>query len=146
MPKTITSSATFPASPRTLYRMFLSSKEHGAACGADARIAPRVGGTFSIFGGTLTGRTLLLKPGRMIVQSWHSSSFKPNDPDSVLVLTFSGDAERGTISLVHVNVPDHNAQGVKEGWPSYYWKPWAAYLARPARGTSKRSVGKKRRR
>lgn len=145
MAKTITSSATFPASPRTLYRMFLSSKEHAAACGGGtARIAPRVGGTFSIFGGSLTGRTLLLKPGRMIVQAWRSSAFKPGDADSVLVLTFSGDAKRGKISLVHVNVPDHDARGVKQGWPAYYWKPWAAYLARPAKG-GKRKGGKKRR-
>ncbi len=146
MAKTIASAATFPASPRTLYRMFLSSKEHAAACGGgDARIAPRVGGTFSLFGGSLSGRTLLLKPGRMIVQAWRSSAFRPDDPDSVLVLTFSGDAKRGKISLVHVNVPDHDAQGVRKGWPAYYWKPWAAYLAKPARGTAKRKGAKKRR-
>jgi activator of HSP90 ATPase len=144
MPKTVTSAATLPASPRTLYRMFLSSKEHGAACGADARIAPRVGGTFSIFGGSLSGRTLLLKPGRMIVQAWRSTSFRPGDEDSVLVLTFSGDAKRGKISLVHVNVPDHDAQGVKSGWQDFYWKPWSAYLARPARA-GKRKGGRKRR-
>ena len=129
MAQNIVQTAAFPASPQTLYRMFLSSKEHGAACGgAPARIAPRVGGTFSIFDGSLTGRTLLLKPGRMIVQAWRSSAFKPTDPDSILVLTFDGDAKRGTISMVHAQVPDHDAAGVRKGWPAYYWGPWKAYL------------------
>ncbi|MBI4082267.1 MAG: SRPBCC domain-containing protein [Candidatus Lambdaproteobacteria bacterium] len=131
MAKTVTSSAAFPASPRTLYRMFLDAGEHGAAIGASARIRPRVGGSFSIWEGQLTGRTLLLKPGRMIVQSWRSSTFRADDPDSILVLTFSGDARQGRISLVHVNVPDHDAAGVKQGWSRYYWKPWQAYLAAP---------------
>ena len=135
MAKTIIQSAAFPASPKTLYRMFLSSKEHAAACGGGtARIVPRVGGTFSIFDGTLTGRTLLLKPGRMIVQAWRSSTFKPNDPDSILILTFDGDAKRGTVSMVHANVPDHDAAGIRSGWPAYYWRPWKAYLEKGAAG------------
>jgi activator of HSP90 ATPase len=134
MAKTITQSATFPASPKTLYRMFLGSKEHSAATGGKARIAPRVGGKFTAWGGSLWGRTLLLKPGKMIVQSWRSSSFNSDDPDSVLVLSFSGDAKQGKISMVHVNVPDHDAQGVKEGWVAYYWKPWSVYLAKLEQG------------
>jgi activator of HSP90 ATPase len=138
MAKTITQSVSFPASPKTLYRMFLSSKEHGAACGgAQARIVPRVGGTFSIWDGQLTGRTLLLKPGRMIVQAWRSTGFKPTDPDSILILTFDGDAKRGTLSMVHANVPDHDAEGVRSGWPSYYWRPWKSYLEAQAAGRVK---------
>ena len=129
MAKTITQSASFPTSPKTLYRMFLNSKEHSAACGGgSARISPRVGGSFTIFDGSLWGKTLLLKPGKLIVQAWRSSNFKPTDPDSILILTFCGDAKRGTISMVHANVPDQDYKGVREGWPAYYWVPWKAYL------------------
>ncbi len=134
MPKTITQSATFPASPQTLYRMFLSSKEHSAACGGKAVISPKVGGKFTAWDGALWGRTLYLKPGKMIVQSWRSAGFKPADADSVLILTFSGDKKRGKISMVHANVSDQDAKGVATGWPHYYWKPWAAYLDRQAMG------------
>jgi activator of HSP90 ATPase len=142
MAKTVTSSATFPASPRTLYRMFLDSKEHGAAIGAAARIQPRVGGSFSVWDGQLTGRTLLLKPGKMIVQAWRSGAFHGDDPDSILVLTFSGDAKQGRIALVHVNVPDHDVAGVKQGWSEYYWKPWQAYLA-ARKGKPRRTPARK---
>lgn len=144
MAKNIVQTATFPASPQTLYRMFLSSKEHSAACGGPARITPRVGGKFTAWGGALWGRTLLLKPGKMIVQSWRSTGFKPSDPDSILILRFSGDARRGTISMIHANVPESDAKGVTSGWPLYYWKPWAKYLAQKTMGKGK--SGKKSRR
>lgn len=129
MAKNIVQQATFPVSPRTLYTMFLSSEEHSAACGGKAKIDPRVGGKFTAWDGSLWGRTLLLNPGKMIVQSWRSTGFKPNDEDSILILKFSGNANRGTISMIHANVPESDAKGVTSGWPLYYWKPWAKYLA-----------------
>ena len=30
--------------------------------------------------------------------------------------------------MIHANVPDFETTGVKEGWNSYYWKPWKAYI------------------
>ena len=145
MAKNIVQAVTFPVSPQTLYRMFLSSKEHSAACGGEARIAPRVGGKFTAWGGALWGRTLLLKPGKLIVQSWRSTGFKPGDSDSILILNFSGDAKRGRITMVHANLPESDAKGVTKGWPMYYWKPWAAYLDKKSSQTGKAGRGRKRR-
>ena len=145
MKRVIEQVASFPnVTPADLYELFMDSTKHSAATGMPAKVRRKVGGKWSAFGGMILGKTLALVPNRMIVQAWRSSAFKPGDADSVLVLTFSGDAKRGKISLVHVNVPDHDARGVKQGWPAYYWKPWAAYLARPAKG-GKRKGGKKRR-
>ncbi len=50
-------------------------------------------------------------------------------PDSILILGFSKAARGGRIALVHVNVPEYDHKGVREGWPKYYWKPWNAYIA-----------------
>ena len=137
MAKNIVQQATFPVSPQTLYKMFLDSKEHSAACGGKAKISPRVGGKFTAWDGSLWGRTLLLNPGKMIVQSWRSTGFKASDPDSILILKFSGDAKHGTISMIHANVPESDAKGVTSGWPLYYWKPWAKYLESRADGKGK---------
>lgn len=145
MAKNIVQSVTFPASPQTLYRMFLSSKEHSAACGGAARIVPRVGGKFTAWEGSLWGRTLLLKPGKLIVQSWRSTGFRPSDPDSILILNFSGDAQRGRITMVHANLPESDAKGVTKGWPLYYWKPWAAYLNKKQGKAGQAKRGGKRR-
>ena len=36
----------------------------------------------------------------------------------------------GRIDLMHVNVADHDVEGVSEGWKKYYWDPWRAYLSK----------------
>ncbi len=54
------------------------------------------------------------------------------------MLTFSK-TENGTqIDLVHVNVPEHDHDGVTNGWETYYWKPWRAYLAQRTRRAAAR--------
>ncbi len=40
------------------------------------------------------------------------------------------EGKAGRIELVHVNVADHDLEGVNEGWEKYYWKPWREYLLR----------------
>jgi hypothetical protein len=66
----------------------------------------------------------------LIVQSWRSTHFSDDDPDSTLILTFTPLGETGRIDLVHLDVPDQDYQGVIDGWEAYYWTPWRRYLAR----------------
>jgi activator of HSP90 ATPase len=145
MAKTIHSVGTFPASPKLLFDIFMTSRLHAAATGAPGTISPKVGGSFSLFGGALKGKTIHLVKNKLVVQTWRSSAFKSTDPDSILVIRFSGDAKRGRMELVHVNVPDHDAKGVTDGWRSYYWNNWAQYLKRQASGkSSAKGRGKRR--
>ncbi len=130
MPKAIQQSVRLRATPQQLYDTFLDSKIHAAITGAPAKISRKVGGRFTAHGGMLQGRNLLLLPGRMIVQSWRSMHFKPADPDSILILTFTARPGGGQIELVHACVPEHDHKGVREGWPKYYWKPWKDYLTK----------------
>ena len=81
----------------------------------------------------LRGRNLLIVPGKMIVQAWRSNHWKKNDADSILILTFSRAGSGGRVDLVHANVPEHDHEGVTEGWKKYYWKPWRSYLAASSR-------------
>ncbi len=118
----------FAVSPASLFRLYLDSRQHSAATHARAVVSKRVGGRFSAFDGTITGRMLQIVPNRLIVQSWRAKHWKRTDLDSILVLAF-GKTERGArIDLVHVNVPEHDHDGVTNGWETYYWKPWRAYL------------------
>jgi len=126
----IRQSIVLKAPPAALFDAFLDSKKHSQITGAPARVSRRAGGRFTAFGGALSGRNLLLVPGRMIVQAWRSTQFKTSDPDSILVLTFSKAAGGSRIDLVHVNVPAHDHKGVTKGWPKYYWAPWKSHLAR----------------
>jgi activator of HSP90 ATPase len=130
MAKIVKQSVTLPASAKTLYAMYLNPKHHGAIAGGKVVISAKPGSKFQAFGGMLNGTMLQTLPGSLIVQAWRSGAFKKSDPDSTLVLRFmpagSGEAR---IDLIHVNVPDHDYNGVSKGWKKYYWRPWRKYLA-----------------
>ena len=109
--------------------MYLDPKVHGAITGAKVQIGKRIGARFSAFGGALSGRTLAIELGTLIVQSWRSSEFKSTDPDSTLVLLFTPKGTHGRIDLIHLDVPDQDYDGVTKGWRKYYWTPWRRYLS-----------------
>lgn len=117
------------ANPRELFNTFLDSRKHTALTGAPAKIGKRVGAAFTAFAGQVSGRTLLIVPGRLIVQSWRSKGWKASDSDSILMLEFSKTKGGGRIDLVHVGVPQHDRGGVTVGWKKYYWVPWKRRLA-----------------
>jgi len=133
MTKAIQQSVKFNASPEQLYEMYMDSKAHSASTGMPARIGRKVGTSFTAFGGMLEGKTLMLMPGKAVVQAWRSGAWNKTDPDSILVLTFTRDGTGGRVNLAHVNVPGHDHQGVTKGWAKYYWNPWRKYLKATAR-------------
>lgn len=135
MTPAIQQSVEFPASPETLFELYLDSKKHSAATGSKARLGRKAGQKFTAFEGMLEGKNLLVIPNKLIVQAWRSTGWKKADPDSILILSFSRPANAGKnknvgqVDLVHVNVPEYDHAGVTKGWDQFYWTPWQAYLA-----------------
>jgi len=119
---------TLPAAADALFEMYITPSGHAAITGMPAAIGEKPGSEFQAFDGQLTGTILEVVSPTLIVQSWRSTQFKPDDPDSTLILSFTPDGTGGRIDLIHLDVPDHDFQGVTEGWPKYYWAPWRAYL------------------
>lgn len=108
--------------------MYLDAEAHAAFTGSPVTISPRAGAAFSAFDGVITGSILQVVPKRMIVQSWRSPHWGPEDLDSTLILTFLPDEGGGRIELVQTNVVEKDFAGVCHGWEKYYWTPWRAYL------------------
>ncbi|MGH8676831.1 MAG: SRPBCC domain-containing protein [Burkholderiales bacterium] len=108
-----------PAPPERLYEMYLDSSLHAEFTGAPVTIGSTPGAEFRAFGDMLSGRMLHTSPKRLIVQSWRAFHWKPQDLDSILILTFWPDPAGGRIDLMHVNVADHDVEGVSEGWKKY---------------------------
>lgn len=129
MPHLIHQRVTLPASPATLFNIYLDSRKHGAAIGDRVSISRKVGARFTVFNGGLRGCNLLIVPNRMIVQSWRATSWKKGDPDSILILLFSKAGRGGRIELLQANVPAHTHTLIKNGWPKHYWMSWKKYLA-----------------
>ena len=130
MARTIQLAASLPASPDRLFDMYLDPVAHAAFTGAPVTIAATPGSAFSAFDGVLTGTILHVVPKRLVVQTWRSPHWGPDDLDSTLILTFVPERDGGRIELTHVNVVDSDFAGVSHGWERFYWTPWRAYLAR----------------
>ena len=129
MRNVIRQSVVLPAPAKTLFEMYLDPASHQAITGAPVDIGDERGSKFKAFDGALTGTMLeVLKP-RLIIQSWRSNVFKAEDPDSTLILSFTPEGNEGRIDLIHIDVPEHDYDGVTQGWEKYYWTPWRVYLA-----------------
>jgi activator of HSP90 ATPase len=125
----IKQSIVLPASAETLYAMYLDPARHAEITGAPVIISPESGSPFRAFGGRLSGTMLSVIPPRLVVQSWRSVHFNQDDPDSTLILAFDPEGNNGRIDLVHIDVPEHDYQGVTQGWQTHYWEPWRRYLS-----------------
>ncbi|MBT3273265.1 MAG: hypothetical protein HN368_08935 [Spirochaetales bacterium] len=128
MPVTIKQKVKFTVPPGKLYRFYTDSKLHSELIGGKARISTEAGASFSAYGGSLKGKTLLAKKNSMFVQTWRSSDWPKEDMDSVLILIFRPIDTGTELEMIHANVPDSDAADVKNGWNQYYWNPWKAYI------------------
>ena len=75
-------SEVIPATPQRIFSAWMDSAEHSAFTGDEAIVVPEVGGEHQSAGGYIKGRTLELNEGSRIVQSWRTTEFPPESPDS----------------------------------------------------------------
>ncbi len=129
MPRPIRQHVVLPSTAAELFDAYTNPAKHSAITGAPVTIGPNPGDKFEAFNGALSGKIIATIAPSLIVQTWRSTAFNESDPDSILILSFSDTGEGGRIDLIHVGVPDHDHDGVTEGWPSHYWNPWRDYLA-----------------
>lgn len=128
MARTIEQTVEFSGvTPERLFELYADPRQHAAAIGGPVEMEPRPDGRFSALGG-LTGRTLLIEPPRLIVQTWRANVWRPDEADSVLILAFASTPAGAHVQLVQANVPDHLYQTIEDGWPRHYWSKWSAYL------------------
>jgi activator of HSP90 ATPase len=126
-------SDTIPSTPHETYEAWMSSEGHSAMTGAVAQVDPRVGGAHSAWDGYITGRTVALEPGRRIVQTWRTSDFADEQPDSQIEVLLEP-VEGGTrLTIRHTNVPDGQSGYEQGGWQESYFNPMRAYFTDTAR-------------
>jgi len=123
MPKTVEHILKFPIAPAELYDHYMDSKKHAAMIGSKAVVSRKVGGRFSAFDGYCFGRNLVLVPGRLIVQTWRASNWRKGNLDSLFMMEISKAPGGCRLHLVHANLPDREAPGIRKGWLEHYWTP-----------------------
>jgi activator of HSP90 ATPase len=74
------------------------------------------------------GKNLTLEPGRRIVQSWRTTKFARQDPDSQIEVLLEPVVGGTRITLHHTNVPDGHAGYQDGGWREHYFEPMKRYF------------------
>jgi activator of HSP90 ATPase len=121
--------AVLSASPERLYNAWLDSGEHSHFTGGKAEIDARPGGAFTAWDGYIQGVTLELEPFKRIVQSWRTTDFPDDCPDSRLEVVFRQVKNGTEMQLIHTGLPDGQAKSYEDGWCDYYLTPMQAYFA-----------------
>lgn len=87
------------------------------------------GGTFTLFGGYITGQQIELVPNERIVQAWRAGNWAAG---AYSIVTIALAELKGTTHLVldHRAFPDEEAPHLGKGWQLNYWQPLAQYFAR----------------
>lgn len=127
----ISRTTTLPATPAEVYAAWLSSAGHTAMTGGRAEIDAALGASFSCWFGYIKGRNEELVPGERIVQSWRTSDFPAEAPDSRLSITLRAIPEGTQLDLVHSDIPAGQGERYYAGWHERYFAPMARYFASP---------------
>ena len=125
-----TISEFIPARPSEIYEAWLSSEGHAAMTGSSATVDGKAGGKFNAWDGYIFGRTLELTPDQRIVQTWRTTEFPADAPDSRLEVLLE-EAEGGTkVTLTHSDMPKDQVESYRQGWEDFYFKPMKEFFDR----------------
>lgn len=137
-------SGIIPASPKVVYDAWLDSKEHARFTGAPASVEPRVGGKMTARNDYIQGEILELQPGKRIVQSWRSTDFPKNAPDSRVEVIVRAHVLGTELTFLHDGIPEGQAHLYEAGWLDQYVTRMRRYFGSRAQAAStaaaKRSV------
>jgi len=129
-PEKLKMSAVIPAAPAEIFDAWLSSSGHTAMTGSAAQATARVGAAFKAWEGYISGNNLELKsPGR-ILQSWRTTEFPDDAPDSRLEILLEKATGGTKVTLVHTDIPAGQAASYRQGWLDFYFKPMKEYFSR----------------
>ena len=123
-----TLSAIIPAKPSEIYEAWLSSEGHTAMTGSPAKVDGNVGGKFSAWEGYIFGTTLELTLNQRIVQTWRTSEFRDEAPDSHLEVLLEEVAQGTKVKLIHRDMPEDQVDSYRQGWEDFYFKPMKEYF------------------
>ncbi len=122
--KTIQQEVLIKTPPHEIYELFMDSKKHSKLIDGKAQISREIGGSFSVFEGSINGTNLDLEQDKKIVQKWRSEEEDwPSKHYSILTLLFEPIKEGTLVKLTHAKVPSTAYESVKDSWNTYYWEP-----------------------
>uniref|UniRef100_A0A368ULX2 Activator of Hsp90 ATPase AHSA1-like N-terminal domain-containing protein n=1 Tax=Glycine max TaxID=3847 RepID=A0A368ULX2_SOYBN len=109
--KLISLTEKFNCRARDLFEILMDENRWRGFTQSNARISKEVGGEFSIFDGSVTGKNLELEEGMLIVQRWRFGSW-PDGIESMVRIMFEEPEDGVTVvKLTHSDVPEEDRYG-----------------------------------
>jgi activator of HSP90 ATPase len=122
--KSIEQEIIIKSSPHEIYEAFMDSKKHSKFTESKAKVSREIGGSFSIFEGSLSGKNVELIQDKKIVQTWRGDGENwPKGYYSTITLILEPIDQGTLIKFTQIDIPEASYESVKEGWDTYYWGP-----------------------
>jgi activator of HSP90 ATPase len=131
----------FEAGPQRVYEALTGAKNFdmitrlsdgavmlSAAGAKPTAISNEAGGSFTLFGGYVTGRHIEMLPNERLVQAWRAASWKPGE-FSIAVFSLAAEGAKTKLTFDHRGFPDGAGSSLAKGWHMHYWEPLAKFLA-----------------
>lgn len=87
---------------------------------APAKMDPKAGGSFSLWGGDIHGTNTQVVPGKLLRQSWYGHDHPEREYD--VTFMFDGDDSQTTVRITHM-AWDDDTHSMGDGWRDYYFEP-----------------------
>jgi len=114
--------------PHEVYDALVDPRKHTAFTGSKATGQARVGAKFTAWDGYISGKYLVLEPGRRLVQEWMTTGWPDGAPPSHLEWTFAPKGDGTDVTMVHSQVPAEQAESYRQGSIDYYWDTLKQYF------------------
>jgi activator of HSP90 ATPase len=119
------------AKPQHVYDALVDPRKHTEFTGARATGQAKVGAKFTAWDGYISGKHLIMEPGRRLVQEWTTTDWPAGVPASQLEWTFLSKGDGAEVTLTQSGVPEDQAPLYSQGWIDYYWDPLKLYFEDP---------------
>jgi activator of HSP90 ATPase len=138
--KTIRQKVSFlTATPRDVYRAFLSSKEHSEFTGSNSRCSARVDGRFTAWNRYISGKNIELVKNKKIVQEWKTTEWPEGYEPSILTISLEDYGNGTLLIMIQTKVPASQYEEYNQGWYESYWDPMNEYFRKRADSRAKKT-------
>ncbi|MCB0481416.1 MAG: SRPBCC domain-containing protein [Flavobacteriales bacterium] len=114
----------FNCDPDRLYEILMTSELHGIVTQSEVEISPEMNTEFKVYSGYISGKNILLEPGKLILQEWRAEEEHWPDYHYSTVQFKIESLDRGThLTFIHKGIPESCFEAISNGWEEYYWHP-----------------------
>ena len=106
------------ASPEAVFEALVNPDLIQNWSGDEAKMEAVVGAEFSLWGGQMFGKNLVVEKNKKLVQEWCYEQW--NEPSQVTI-TIKAKGKTSVVTLLHELVPEKSVNSIADGWDTYYF-------------------------